>query len=287
MTSSTGWSGFTFRGSPPSRTTPSRIAARSTTAGTPVKSWSSTRPGMKAISFWAFDVRSHPARVWMSSRSTNRPSSRRSRFSRRILSEYGSRDSPPKPARSRAGRLKIWNVSPPTRSGARVWKEFCETILRSSLTLPCAFKPRQECACDGGRILTAGVDGVIQLAHVLDRDAAGEAVERRANPGIAQQHRASGHRCRIVWRKVPSIVGEHRQIVRGDQPARGVSRDQIDLSLRQRTIDEREIHRARRRREAEAIFRREAGIAIRALQEFVAEPRLPRAGPDRRVLDRR
>ena len=35
-------------GSPPSRTMPSRIAARSTTAGTPVKSCSSTRAGVKA-----------------------------------------------------------------------------------------------------------------------------------------------------------------------------------------------------------------------------------------------
>ena len=33
---------------------PSRIAARSTTAGTPVKSCSSTRAGVKAISFCAF-----------------------------------------------------------------------------------------------------------------------------------------------------------------------------------------------------------------------------------------
>ena len=59
MTSSTGCSGLTFFGSPPSRTMPSRIAARSTTAGTPVKSCSSTRAGVKAISFWALEVTSH------------------------------------------------------------------------------------------------------------------------------------------------------------------------------------------------------------------------------------
>ena len=50
MTSSTGWSGLIFLGSPPMRFMASRIAARSTTAGTPVKSWSSTRLGRKAIS---------------------------------------------------------------------------------------------------------------------------------------------------------------------------------------------------------------------------------------------
>ena len=58
MTSSTGCSGLTLRGSPPSRTIPSRMAARSTTAGTPVKSWSSTRAGVNAISFCAFEVTS-------------------------------------------------------------------------------------------------------------------------------------------------------------------------------------------------------------------------------------
>ena len=40
-------------GSPPSRAMPSRIAARSTTAGTPVKSCSSTRAGANEISFCA------------------------------------------------------------------------------------------------------------------------------------------------------------------------------------------------------------------------------------------
>ena len=45
MTSSTGCSGLIFFGSPPIALIASRIAARSTTAGTPVKSCSSTRPG--------------------------------------------------------------------------------------------------------------------------------------------------------------------------------------------------------------------------------------------------
>ncbi len=43
-------SGLILRGSPPSRCIASRIAARSTIAGTPVKSWSSTRLGRNAIS---------------------------------------------------------------------------------------------------------------------------------------------------------------------------------------------------------------------------------------------
>ncbi len=54
MTRSTGWSGLMRCGSPPSCASASRIAARSTTAGTPVKSCSSTRAVRKAISFSAF-----------------------------------------------------------------------------------------------------------------------------------------------------------------------------------------------------------------------------------------
>ena len=51
MTSSTGCSGLTRSGLPPSAMIASRIAARSTTQGTPVKSCSRTRAGMKEISF--------------------------------------------------------------------------------------------------------------------------------------------------------------------------------------------------------------------------------------------
>ena len=50
MTSSTGDSGLILFGSPPRFFIASRIAARSTTQGTPVKSCSTTRAGMKAIS---------------------------------------------------------------------------------------------------------------------------------------------------------------------------------------------------------------------------------------------
>ncbi len=53
------------------RTMAARIAARSTTAGTPVKSWSTTRPGVKAISasstfeasYWARAVTSRSVTV--------------------------------------------------------------------------------------------------------------------------------------------------------------------------------------------------------------------------------
>ena len=92
MTSSAGCSGFTRPGSPPRRTTPSRIAARSTTAGTPVKSCRRTRAGMNAISLLTPGVQR--ASASMSSAVTARPSSRRSMFSNRIFNEYGRRPTP-------------------------------------------------------------------------------------------------------------------------------------------------------------------------------------------------
>ncbi len=91
MTSSTGCSGLINPGLPPRFFMASRIAARSTTAGTPVKSCSSTRLGMKAISSVGTLSGDHWASERIISAVTVSPSSRRSRFSSRMRSEYGSR----------------------------------------------------------------------------------------------------------------------------------------------------------------------------------------------------
>ena len=87
ITSSAGRRGLTVFGSPPITAIASRIAARSTTAGTPVKSCISTRAGMKAISSAGAFFGSQRASFSISTARTVRPSSRRSRFSSRILSE--------------------------------------------------------------------------------------------------------------------------------------------------------------------------------------------------------
>lgn len=50
MTKSTGHKGLIFYGSPPNLFIASRIAAKSTTAGTPVKSYRITRAGLNGIS---------------------------------------------------------------------------------------------------------------------------------------------------------------------------------------------------------------------------------------------
>ena len=105
MTRSTGTSGLIFCGSPPSAVIASRIAARSTTAGTPVKSCISTRAGRKAISFSSRPrLSTQAAQASMSSFFTVRPSSKRSRFSSSTFIENGSFEMPASPFASASGR---------------------------------------------------------------------------------------------------------------------------------------------------------------------------------------
>ncbi len=78
-------------GSPPRSAIASRIAARSTTAGTPVKSWSRTRAGMKGISAEVADPGRHAASVCTSASATMPPPACRSTFSSRIFTVTGVR----------------------------------------------------------------------------------------------------------------------------------------------------------------------------------------------------
>ena len=69
----------------------SRIAARSTIAGTPVKSCITTRAGVKAISLEGSSLAFQVASASTSLAVMVSPSSLRSRFSSRIFSEKGRR----------------------------------------------------------------------------------------------------------------------------------------------------------------------------------------------------
>ena len=94
MISSAGRSGLTRDGSPPSAAIASRITARSTRHGTPVKSCSSTRAGVNAISADGSAAGFHPASAWICAAVTRCPSSLRSRFSCSTFRQYGSRAAP-------------------------------------------------------------------------------------------------------------------------------------------------------------------------------------------------
>ena len=85
MTSSAGMSGLILVGSPPRACMASRIAARSTTAGTPVRSCRMTRAGVNWISVSGLESGSHWTSAEICSAVMLAPSSLRSRFSSRIL----------------------------------------------------------------------------------------------------------------------------------------------------------------------------------------------------------
>src|SRR5258707_1259275 len=152
MTRSTGWSGLIRRASPPRRASASRMAARSTTAGTPVKSWSSTRAVRNAISFSTFPFRSQVARARTSSALTNLPSSFLRRFSRRTFRLKGSRSAFPPPSWERESSRKIVYCRPATSSVDRLPKEFgCVIFVFSGFVLarpPAHLEPRRR---DGKR----------------------------------------------------------------------------------------------------------------------------------------
>ena len=124
MTSSAGTSGLINAGSPPIAAIASRIAARSTTAGTPVKSCMTTRAGVKAISLEGAAVGSHEASASMSAASTDPLPSVRSRFSSRIFSENGRRATSKRDAS--ASRRKMSTVRAPTESVLRASKLFVD-----------------------------------------------------------------------------------------------------------------------------------------------------------------
>ena len=90
ITNSTGLRGLIAWASPPKRLTASRMAAKSTIAGTPVKSWRMTRAGTKDTSWSTWLSVSHFATCSISLLLTNSWSSWRIRFSKRILIQNGS-----------------------------------------------------------------------------------------------------------------------------------------------------------------------------------------------------
>ncbi len=94
ITSSAGASGLILVASPPRSTTASRIVARSTTAGTPVKSCMTTRAGVNWISVSGSASDRQLPTAWICSAVTFLPSSVRSRFSSSTLSENGNRSEP-------------------------------------------------------------------------------------------------------------------------------------------------------------------------------------------------
>ena len=145
MTSSAGMSGLIFVASPPRLSMASRIAARSTTAGTPVRSCRITRAGVNWISVSGSFFASQLARALMCSVVMLLPSSLRSRFSSRIFRLYGrlslpatassryiSCDAPPASIVARLPKLFAVMVREPPRPSMRCGAVGCMRALSIS-----------------------------------------------------------------------------------------------------------------------------------------------------------
>ncbi|MNY26163.1 hypothetical protein D3C86_1599960 [compost metagenome] len=105
ITRSTGDSGLIRCGLPPALAIAARMAARSTTAGTPVKSCISTRAGRYWISRSERRSLSHAASALRSAPVTVFSSSQRSRFSSRTFNDIGNLSRSPR-LLAASGRLK-------------------------------------------------------------------------------------------------------------------------------------------------------------------------------------
>src|SRR6185437_4532186 len=119
MTSSAGMSGLIRWWSPPRSAIASRIATRSTTHGTPVKSCRRTRAGVNWISGLVSAFASQAPSALTCSAETSLPSSLRSRFSSSTFRLYGSRCDP----LTRSSRNTSYAASP-TLSRSRASKLF-------------------------------------------------------------------------------------------------------------------------------------------------------------------
>ena len=71
------------------------------------------------------------------------------------------------------------------------------------------------------------------------------------------------------------IIFEHYEAKCADWPVGRVAGNDIDLAAAQRTIEQAEIHRARRPCEAQSVGGRQSGEAIRPRFEFVPDAELP------------
>ena len=109
-----------------------------------------------------------------------------------------------------------------------------------------------------------------------------EPFERAARPRRRSSHGFAHDERRLVGREVAAVVLEHGEVQRRDQAVGRVAGDDVDLSLRERRVEEAEVHLdAGRAAKREAVGRGEPREAVGALQELVAEARAAAPGAAR------
>src|SRR5690348_568880 len=91
--------------------------------------------------------------------------------------------------------------------------------------------PEQEFSYYLLHILLLAINGVIELPHLRVGNFASKFIERLANLGVFAQRLLTNHPHRLIRRKILLVVVEYKQIERGDQPVRHISRNKVDLAI--------------------------------------------------------
>src|SRR5438552_47824 len=119
------------------------------------------------------------------------------------------------------------------------------------------------------------VRGRVEAAHLIVRELAAVLLQRTRERGVALERRDTHHRRRLVGREVAPVVLERDEAQRRDLPVGGIARDHIHLALRQGAVGAAQVHRGRRRGEAEPVDPGQPREAVGALEKLVAEARVP------------
>ena len=88
---------------------------------------------------------------------------------------------------------------------------------------------------------------------------------------MAPQGRLVHHRDRVVGREIVAVVLQHHEVHRGDEAVGGATHHQVHLPVRQRLVEQSQVHLARRHAEAQAVRAQQARHPVRPLEELAEE----------------
>jgi hypothetical protein len=127
----------------------------------------------------------------------------------------------------------------------------------------------------GGDVLMLGVNGVVEGLHVGRGDFAGEQLEGGADFWMRGEDFRADDGDGVVGREIVFVVGEDGEVAGGKKAIGGIPCDEIHLIIEKCSIEEAEIHDAGRGGEFQIVGAGEAGVAVGAFIEFVAEAGAP------------
>src|SRR5580704_49020 len=89
---------------------------------------------------------------------------------------------------------------------------------------------------------------------------------------MTRESRLAHDRYCLVGRKVSLVVFENDKVARGQQPIGRVSNDQVDLLIKQGTIEQAQIENPRGCGESQSVDTRQVLVPVRTLHKLIPEP---------------